>query len=351
MFSAQTYSDRRNQLINQVDSGIILLLGNEESGMNYADNTYHFRQDSNFLYYCALDTASLAAIIDVDNGTTTTIYGDELDINMIIWTGPLPTIKERAAQAGINHTAPAGKLADALSEAKSKGRKIHFLPPYRPENSIKLHRLLGISLDEIANGHSIELIKAVVNQRSIKTDEEIVELEKAVRITNEMHLTAMRMARPGILEAEVTAAVNAIPHKYDSHLSFPIICTVRGETLHNHHHHNTLESGQLLLVDAGGESKMHYAGDMTRTYPVDPIFTQKQKDVYNIVLSALDGSIDMVKPGVTYRAVHLNSAKIIARGAERPWLNERRYRRSGSSRSSCFIFPAWSGPYDGSRCP
>ncbi|MCB0836922.1 MAG: aminopeptidase P N-terminal domain-containing protein, partial [Bacteroidetes bacterium] len=313
MFSAQTYTDRRNQLMQKIDSGIILLLGNEESGMNYADNTYHFRQDSNFLYYCGLDTASLAAVIDVDAGTTT-IFGDELSIDMIVWTGPLPTIKERALKAGIHQTAPYAQLDQAIKEAKNKGRTIHYLPPYRPENAIKLHYFLDYSLAEVERNHSVELIKAIVSQRSIKTEEEITEIEKGVAITNEMHLTAMRMARPGMTEAEIVAAVLAVPHKHDSHLSFPIICSIHGETLHNHYHHNTLESGKLLLLDAGGESTMHYAGDMTRTFPVDPTFTEKQKDVYNIVLKALNTSIDLVKPGVTYRMVHLEAAKVIASG-------------------------------------
>lgn len=313
MFSSQTYSLRRKELVARFRSGLILLLGNQESGMNYADNTYHFRQDSNFLYYCGLDYAGLAAVIDVDSGKTT-VFGDELSLDMIVWTGALPTIKEMSQQAGIEDTAPESALAGVLKQAKQQNREIRFLPPYRPENAIRLSHLLGMAPADAAAQASLPLIQAIVAQRSIKTDEEIAEIEKGVAITNEMHLTAMRIARPGMTEAQVAAAVHAVPLQYGSHLSFPIICSIHGEILHNHYHKNTLASGKLLLLDAGGESLMHYAGDMTRTFPVDKTFSQKQKEIYQIVLQAMDHAIDALRPGITYREVHLLAARTIVNG-------------------------------------
>lgn len=313
MFSPQTYTQRRKKLAESLSSGLILLLGNQESGMNYADNTYHFRQDSSFLYYCGLDHADLAAVIDIDERKTT-VFGDEYSIDMIVWTGAVPTIKEMSLQAGIESTAPSSALSEVISKAKAQGRPIHFLPPYRPENAIRLSHLLGIEPAKAGESASLPLIKAIISQRSYKTEEEIEELEKAVRVTNEMHLTGMRVARAGMKEAEVAAAVHAVALKHGGHPTFPIICSVRGEILHNHSHKNTLKPGQLLLLDAGGESGMHYAGDMTRTYPVDGKFTQKQKEIYGLVVQALDNAIDALAPGKTYREIHLLAAKTIAAG-------------------------------------
>ena len=142
MFSAETYTQRREILKKRLGSGLVLLLGNSESSMNYADNTFPFRQDSSFLYFCGLNQPDLAAVIDLDDGNEV-IFCDELTIDHIVWMGNLPTVADRAAQVGIGATAPRGALADVLSKATTAGRAVHYLPPYRPENKLWLKELLG----------------------------------------------------------------------------------------------------------------------------------------------------------------------------------------------------------------
>lgn len=308
MFSAKTYTERRQALAKRIGSGLIFLPGNKDVGMNYSANVYHFRQDSNFLYYIGIDQPNLAAIIDCDNGETT-LYGDELTMDDIVWTGPQPSLAAQGAQSGIQRVVPMSELKGEIDD-----RKFHFAPPYRAQNSIWLSDLRFLENWEVKSHASTDLIEAIVAQRSYKTAEEIEEIEKAVRLTNQMHLTAMRYARPGMKESEVHAAVQQTVHAADSHTSFPVILTVHGETLHNHHHSNTLESGQLVLCDCGGESPMHYAGDMTRTFPVDPTFSNRQKDVYNVVLQSQLDAIATLKPGTLYRDSHLTSARTIAQG-------------------------------------
>lgn len=308
MFSASTYSARREALAQKLGGGVALFLGNKDVGMNYAANTYHFRQDSNFLYFFGIDRAGLAATIDLDTGEAT-VFGDELTMDDIVWTGDLPTIAEQAAQAGVTKTAPMSALEGSLS-----GKKVHFTPPYRFENMIILSEMLGIPVRELKSAASMELIHGIIGIRSYKTAEEVEEIEKAVRLTNRMHLAAMRASRPGVTEAEVHAAVAHAAYAADSSTSFPVILTINGAVLHNHHHHNTLESGRLVLCDAGGVSPMQYAGDMTRTYPVDPTFTQQQKAVYEIALASQEAAIDALKPGIPFKDVHLTSCRVIAEG-------------------------------------
>lgn len=281
--------------------------------MNYADNVYPFRQDSSFLYYFGLDTPGLAGIIDLDAGTTT-VFGTDVTMDMIVWTGPQPSLQEMCSWCGITHVQPITSLGDVLSEAASKGRAIRYLPPYRSDNTLILHHGLGRSIADIQEGASVDLIKAIVEQRSIKSPDEIVELEQAINLTHQMHMTAMELAQPGMLESDLMAAVYEVPLTMGRHPSFPIILTVHGETLHNHHYHHTLEEGQLLLVDAGGESDMHYAGDMTRTFPVGRQFTTRQKEIYQIVLDANIQAAEALKPGITFKEVHLLAAKIITTG-------------------------------------
>lgn len=313
MFDRDVYIVRRDRLRAEVRSGFALFLGNEESPMNYADNTYHFRQDSSFLYFFGLDFAGLAGVIDLDEGTDT-IYGNDLTVEDFVWMGPQPTIRERAEKAGVGRTGTIAQLEALLKKARESGRKIHFLPPYRPENKLKLINWLGVAPDKAGVEASVELIKAVVAQRMIKGPEEIAEIDKAVSVSVDMHIAAMGMVKPGVTEAEVAAAVHRMALAAGGDLSFPIIATVHGETLHNHYHGNMLKSGQMFLLDAGAETALHYAGDLSSTMPVDPKFTERQKEIYRITLAAHEAAKGALKPGVAHREVHLLACKTIAQG-------------------------------------
>jgi Xaa-Pro aminopeptidase len=313
MFDKSLYVTRRNGLRTQVGCGLVLFLGNEESPMNYADNTYRFRQDSTFLYFFGLDAAGLAAVVDLDESTDT-IYGNDLTLEDFVWTGPQPSLREMAAKVGVEFTETLSRLAELLARARAQGRRIHFLPPYRPENRLKLQEWLGVRPERAGFEASVELIKAVVAQRSVKSPEEIAETEKAVDITVDMHLTGMRMARPGVKEAEIAAAVHRVALASGGDLSFPIIATVHGEVLHQHAHTGILRSGGLFLLDAGAETARHYAGDLSSTVPVDPKFTERQKEIYRITLAAHEAAKRALRPGVKHLESHLAACRKIAEG-------------------------------------
>ena len=310
MFNAETYKKRRQILGEKVGSGLILMLGNDESPMNYADNTYPFRQDSSFLYYFGIDFPGLAGVIDVDNQKEI-IFGDDYTIDDIVWMGPQPTIADRAALAGVVESLPTVKLYTILKEAQASRKTIHFLPPYRPANKIKILRLLNIRPDQVNLNASLELTKAVVSQREIKATEEVAEIESAVDLSVDMHVAAMQIARPGMLEAKVAAKVYEIALAADCDIAFPIIATINGQTLHNHYHGNTIKKGDLFLLDAGAETKMHYAGDLSSTFPVDTKFTSEQKEIYQACLLAHEAAISAIAPGKTFRDVHFSACRSI----------------------------------------
>ena len=313
MFDKQVYISRRKRLLEQVNDGVILLLGNTEASCNYPDNQYQFRQDSSFLYFFGLDKPDVAAVLDVETGEET-IFGNDVDIDDIIWMGPQPFIADQAAEVGVARTAPFAKLAECLQEAQQKGRKIHFLPPYRNHNKILLHNLLGIALDALKPAASVELIKAVVALRLIKEPCEIAEIDKACNLGYTMHLTAMKMMRLGMVEQELVGIMEGVCKSGGVMTSFPTILSQRGETLHNHNHAGILTEGKLCVIDAGVEIASHYCSDNTRTLPTGGKFTQKQKDVYTIVVTANDYAREAARPGVTYRDVHLGASKIIVQG-------------------------------------
>ncbi|MBA7610930.1 Xaa-Pro aminopeptidase [subsurface metagenome] len=313
MFKAQTYLNRRHNLRMRIDSGIALFMGNDESPMNYADNTYHFRQDSSFLYYFGLNTAGLTGIVDVDEGKDY-IFGNDLTVEDFVWMGYQPSLKEQAQKVGIENTGSIPDLEKFLKEAVAKGREIHLVPQYRAENKIKLFNWLGIKLNETQNAVSVELIKAVVAQREIKSDEELLEIEKAVNTSVDMHVAAMQMVQPGIMESEIAAKVLEIAVKAGGNISFPIIATIHGETLHNHYHGNQLKDGDMLLLDCGAETALGYAGDLSSTMPVAATFSERQKEIYNIVLASHNASIEMLTPGLPFKNIYYESCRVIVEG-------------------------------------
>lgn len=313
MFNKQVYIARRQRLKQQLGKGLLLFLGNEESSMNYKDNWYHFRQDSNFLYFFGLDKAGLAAVIDIE-ADKDILFGRELTLDEIVWMGPQPSIVDQAAQVGITDVRSPAALAGVLSAARSSGLPIHFLPPYRPENIQKLSELLGLSPAAIKEQTSVPFIKAVVAQRSIKSAEEIEQIEDAVNITAAMHLAAIKGARDGMTEAQLAGELPGIAIAGGGNLSFPTILTVNGQVLHNHYGNTVMREGQMALCDAGAENRMHYAGDMTRTFPVGRRFTAIQKEMYEIVLSAQEAAIAALRPGILFRDVHFLAAEKLVEG-------------------------------------
>ncbi len=315
MFQKEEYKKRRDVLLNRLSNGIAIIMGNVESPMNYPSNTYHFRQDSNFLYYAGLPHPNMAMIMDID-AKTCTLFGNDFEIDDIIWMGPQPKMTELAAQSAIEATAPYGDFDKAILEAKKAGRTIHYLPPYRAENKIKFNALLDIPFSELKAQASAELIKAVVAQREIKTDIEIAEMEKACETGYMMQTTAMKMAKAGRYERELAGTIEGIALAGGGKVSFPVILSQNGETLHNHDHSQMLENGRLLLIDCGAENEMNYCSDYTRTIPVGGKFSDRQKAVYQIVVDANVKAIEAIKPGILYRDVHFLSCRIIVEGLQ-----------------------------------
>ena len=313
MFESTTYINRREALRKKVKSGLILILGNNEAPANYPDNCYHFRQDSSFLYFFGQSHPGYAGVLDVEAGEDI-FFGNDVDIDDIIWMGPQPSIKDLAAQVGVQKSMPFSKLKEVVGQAIAQGRKIHFLPPYRYDNMILLEELTGIRASMVKKYASVELIKAVVDLRSVKEACEIAELDLACNIGYEMHTTAMKLCKPGVSEQYITGVLEGIAASYGSKTSFATILTQHGETLHNHDHSHLLEAGKMMLTDCGAERISNYCSDHTRTVPVSGKFDARQKDIYNSVLACHGKALELTRPGITYKEVHLEVCKVLAQG-------------------------------------
>ncbi|WP_319408613.1 aminopeptidase P family protein [uncultured Desulfosarcina sp.] len=309
MFSADVYSNRRQRLKTDVHSGLILFLGNGESPINAPDNCYFFRQDSSFLYFWGLDLPKLAAVIDVD-ADTETVFGDDLSLDDVIWTGSQPSLSERCRRGGVNRSLPLTELHETIGSAIKKNRLVHFLPPYRMEQTMLIAELCSLDRRAVVGDASETLIRSVIRQRSVKSDEELAQIEAAVAVNGAMQRVAMRMATPGRYEREVVGAMEGLAYGQSGRKPpFATIFSIHGQTLHNHCHDNRMKMGDLAISDCGAESPMGYASDTTRTIPVGGRFTSRQKDIYEIVQGMQADAMAAMKPGVPFKDVHLVAAR------------------------------------------
>lgn len=305
MFSKETYTLRRQALKQQMGGGIVLILGNNESPVNGPYNCYPFRQDSCFLYFFGHKRDGLIGVIDIDNDQEY-LFGNDIDIDDIIWFGSVDSVAQMGKAVGINRTGNISDFESLIKNARNAGQPIHFLPPYRHDHQILLQELLGIQPAEQRSLASVELIKAIVNLRSTKTHEEIKEIERACAIGFKMHTTAMKLCQPGVTEHFISGMISGIAEAFGAMVSFPSIVTMHGEVMHGNPSNDHLEEGRLLLCDAGAETIEHYCSDHTRTTPINGKYTTRQKEIYSIVEQCHDLAIKKAKPGVFWYDVHMD---------------------------------------------
>lgn len=310
LFNKETYIERRRILCDRIGSGIILLMGNNDSPVNYPSNSYKFRQDSSFLYYFGLHREGLVGVIDADEHREHLI-GDDIDIEDIVWFGQVDSVADMAAQTGVLNSAPMKELATLVEKARKQGRKIHFLPPYRHDLMIQLMDLIGIHPSQQREAASVELIRAVIDQRAVKSEGEVEEIERACAIGYEMHTTAMKMCRPGVTEQEIAGRISGIASSKGCIVSFPSILSMHGEIMHGYPSPHPLEAGRLMLCDAGAETNENYCSDNTRTTPISGKFTQRQREIYQIVVDCHDYALTLARPGVKWWDVHFGVARIM----------------------------------------
>ena len=310
LFDKETYVQRRATLREKVGSGLIILLGNNNAPCNYPANAYTFRQDSSFLYFTGQDRESLAFVLDCDSGREW-LLGDDIDIEDIIWTGFVPSVADLAADCGISGSAPYGKLKELVADARKQGRQVHFLPPYRHDHMILLADILGIHPLATRDAASVKLIKAVVDMRSVKSDAEIAEIERAMAIGYQMHCAAIKHCKPGVTEKSIEGIMEGIAMGQGAKVSFSSIVSMHGEIFHGNPTLTPLETGRLLLVDAGAETVNNYCSDNTRTMPISGKFTSMQRDIYSIVEACHDLVIERARPGMKWLDMHLDVCRLM----------------------------------------
>ena len=310
MFDKETYMKRRETLKKLVGNGVIILFGNNESPCNYPANTYApMRQDSSFLYYFGQHREGLVGVIDIDNDEEM-LFGDDIDVEDIVWMGFTPSVADLAAEVGVKKTAPMAELSAVCRRAKTTDAEVHFLPPYRFDTKIQIMDLLGIHPNQQKEAASLDLIKAVVKMRATKSAEEIAYIDAACDVGYVMHTTAQLLIKPGVTERFVAGQVDGIARSLSQGNGFPTIFSQHGEIMHGSPSDAKLEAGRLVICDAGCELG-DYCSDHTRTMPVSGKFTQCQLELYKIVEECHDYVLEVAKPGVKYMDVHFAVCRLM----------------------------------------
>lgn len=309
MFIKETYIERRERLVKKIGRGIGIFLGNMDSPKDYADNCYKFSQDSTFSYFFGLDRAGLIGVIDFEKNLTY-ISGTDFTLGDMVWMGEQPSILDEAEKVGVVNFIP---LADfnIWWNNFSQGREIMFIKPHRAENLLALTEILAWPLNDVRKHESVELLKGVIELRSIKTPQEIGEIERAVNVTRLMHLKAMELVKEGVYEYEIAAEVDAVAALHDCTTSFHTICTTHGEVLHNHNYSGKLKDGDILLLDCGAKTRSGYCGDMTTTIPVSGKYSKRQREIYNILIEMFDAAVSKLKPGINFRVAHDAACRVL----------------------------------------
>ena len=338
MFEKQVYIERREILKEKLKSGVVILAGNQESPRNYKDNCYNFEQDATFLYYFGMSVPNLIGVIDVDNNKDY-IFGTDFTLDDIVWMGEQKLLKSFAEDVGVENFVEMSEFKAFATKLVEEKRELLFLPQYRAETVFQLSEAFNLNPFEFKKYVSEKLIKTVVEQRNIKSELEIKEIEKAVNVTREMHLEAMRVAKPGMKEYEVVAALEAVAAKYNASTSFHTIFTRNGQTLHNHYHGNTLQEGDIVVLDAGARIETGYCGDMTTSFPISKKFSDRQRDIYSLLIEMFEKAEELIKPGITYKEVHLEVCKVLAEGMKKRGLMKGDIEKAVKEGAHAIFFP------------
>lgn len=313
MFTKEFYAGHREALKKLMNKGLAFFVANDEASMNYPDNTYHYRQDSNFSYFFGLNHPDLVGVIDFETGEEI-LFGQEVTIDDVIWCGPLPSLQEQGDMIGIKDCRDINRFPEYIRAAIEKGRQVHITPTYRGDMTIKIANYMDICTCEVVKYVSQQLIEAIVSLREIKSQIEIEEMEYAAVTAYYMHTTAMKMCKPGVIEQEISGTIEGIAIARGGVVSFPNIVSMDGQTLHNHNHGNVLKEGRMMVCDCGAETSNYLDSDFTRTTPVGGKFNARQRDVYEIVLKANTEVAKNTRPGIEYMEMHRLAARTLIEG-------------------------------------
>ena len=231
MFASDVYIQRRNTLRQRLSTGVVLLIGHNEVPINFAHNTYPFRQDATFSYFFGLNQPGLIGLIELDKDLDTIFVDESTDPDALIWHAQGASPAQMAAASGCETVKRRKFLQAAINKVLRSGRPLHFLPPYGSDTALTLSQLIQCPPKDLGRLASRSLIREVVAMREVKEPRELTQIESALRVTDEMHRLAMRITQAGMVEREIVAHMRQVLAREGLQEAYSPIFTRHGEVL------------------------------------------------------------------------------------------------------------------------
>jgi Xaa-Pro aminopeptidase len=308
MSKPSVFSQRRIRLADLLP-GIPVLLGSGcARTRNYRDATYPFRASSHYLYFGGPQEPEHMLL--VLNGDAT-LYRRPSTVDDEVWHGKGASDQDLAARYEYTAVKSLDELSGDLSTLGLD--EVLSVPSCDPASNRFLASYLGRIPEHDADPDT-DLVDALIECR-LRHDEDGQErLRQAAAASMAGQRAVMQAARAGAKELALRGVLEAALAKAGAIPSFQPIISTAGEVLHNPYYQGTLQAGELLLIDAGGELEDGWSGDLTRVVPVSGSFSPTQRALYQVVDRARQAGVDGVAPGVHFRDLHRKVATTLAQG-------------------------------------
>lgn len=314
------YKRRRRSLMRVMGDNAIAIIPTSRVAYRNRDTEYPFRADSNFLYLSGFaEPEALMVLVPNRKAGQYIMFCRERDPTMETWHGRRLGVEDAPQALGADDAFPIGDIDDILPGLlEGKQSVFHTLGKDQLFDAQLLGWLGEARSSRRVSGEPdafVSLDYHLHEMRVHKSRSELQALKQSARISAGAHLSAMATCEPGLREHELEAVlIGEYTREGGCHAFAPIVGGgENGCILHYTENTDVLNDGELVLIDSGAEIN-HYAGDITRTFPVNGKFSAVQREVYEIVLEANLAAIAKVKPGNHWNDPHEAAVKVLTRG-------------------------------------
>lgn len=307
--------ERRAALLADKQGPCVVCVFSGEAPMRSLDEAYPFCVDRNFYYLTGIDREKMILMLKKDylGNVSETLYIEPYDEVLAKWVGGRMREAEATEISGVCDVRGISDFErnfnDLIEGSRGLGKFRVWLDLWRyseTQADTKAHTLAALIQKKYPAVAVEEVFGDFARLRSIKTEAELKDMKRAQETTCEAILTMLQHARPGINESELEGAFDfSLMKQGVREHAFPTIVAggARATTLHYVSNNQTVEDGQLVLIDLGS-TENHYCADISRTFPVNGTFTERQKELYNTVLEAQQLVMDHAKPGLTLKELN-----------------------------------------------
>lgn len=319
------YAGRRQRLLQQLPVGSVALVAAACLKTRNRDAEYSFRQDSDFYYLTGFNEPdALLLLIPGRAEGEYVLFCPPRDPEMEIWTGYRAGPEGCVRDYGADQAFPLTELEQKVPELLDGAQRLYYALGQDEALDSRVRNWINVLRGRARQGAQapeelVLLDNLLHEQRLFKSDAELEVMRRAAEISAEAHIRAMKASRPGMyeyqLEAEITGYCMDQGARFQAYS--PIVgAGVNGCILHYIENSAPMQDGDLVLIDAGCELD-NYASDITRTFPVNGRFSERQKALYQLVLDTQLACIEAIRPGVAWNRIHDLSVEHLTRGLVR----------------------------------